>query len=69
MVLYNYINAEHKEDGHFVLAVGYVRTSQADYLQVQDTWHRELRYMNFSGFSYESVTGCSFNMLSMPSYK
>lgn len=69
LVLYNYINAEHKEDGHFVLAVGYVRTSQADYLQVQDTWHRELRYMNFSGFSYESVTGCSFNMLSMPSYK
>lgn len=46
--------------GHATFCVGYVETSDYDYLIVADGWNSYLRYINFNGYSYTRKDGWSF---------
>lgn len=48
------------EGGHATFCVGYVETSDYDYLIVADGWNSYLRYINFNGYDYTRKDGWSF---------
>ena len=48
--------------GHVVLVLGYVETTDYQYLKIADGWHNYLRYINFNGYSYDWQDGQSFKV-------
>lgn len=46
--------------GHAVFCVGYVTTTDYQYLQIADGWTSSLKYINFNGYSYSRKDGWSF---------
>lgn len=51
-----------KDEGHTVLAVGFVETSEWQYLEIADGWNDYLRYINFNGYDYTRQDGWSFSV-------
>lgn len=51
-----------KKAGHTVLTVGYVETSEWQYLEIADGWNDYLRYINFNGYDYTRQDGWSFSV-------
>lgn len=51
-----------KKGGHAVFAVGYVETTEYQYLQIADGWNDYLRYINFNGYDYTRTDGWSFSV-------
>lgn len=51
-----------KKAGHTVLTVGYVETSEWQYLEIVDGWNDYLRYINFNGYDYTRQDGWSFSV-------
>ena len=51
-----------KKGGHAVFAVGYVETTEYQYLQIADGWNDYLRYINFNGYDYTKTDGWSFSV-------
>ncbi len=50
------------EGGHCVFVVGYVETSDYQYLRVADGWNRTPRYLNYNGYNYTRRDGWAFSV-------
>ena len=49
-------------DGHGIFIIGYVKTTDANYLTVMDGWNSFSRYFNYSGYNYSYKYGYSYQI-------